>query len=138
MNQKIRTAQLIHVTQIIGFCIFNYVLGDFKNLDKFKIEGSDFIYVLIPIVAYFLGLFISKKKLDSVASEQSISDKLTAYVSSFIMRWAPLEAAGFFILLVKPELINLNIGVLILLILIRPSKKNAKTVLHLRDSDFNS
>jgi hypothetical protein len=73
-----------------------------------------------------------------VTREQPTSEKLTTYISSFVLRWAPLEIAGFLILILKPELINLNIGVLILLILIRPTKVNAKTTLNLKDSDFNN
>lgn len=138
MNQKIRSGQMIHLAQIIGFCIFNYVLGDFKNLDKFIIDSSNFVFFLTPILAYFLGIYLSNKRLEKVTQEQPTSEKLTTYVSSFVLRWAPLEIAGFLILISKPELINLNIGVLILLILIRPTKVNAKTTLNLKDSEFNN
>ena len=138
MNQKIRTGQIIHLTQIIGFCVFNYILGDFKNLDKFKIDSSNFMFAVFPIVAYFFGIYIAKKKLETVTREQPTSEKLSTYISSFIMRWAPLEASGFLILLLKPELINLNIGVLLLLIFIRPTKENAKTTLNIKESDFNN
>ncbi len=138
MNQQIKIAQIIQLVLILGFCVANYVLGDFSNIEKVKWDSSNLMFVLLPIAAYFFGLFISKNALSKVRKEQPTSEKIIAYQSSLIMRWATLEGAGFLILILKPELIIINIAILFLLIIIRPSKENAKAVLNIKESDFNS
>lgn len=136
MQQRIVTVKIIHIALIAFVIIACFVLGDLKYITNAKLDASNFAFLLIPVVAYFFGNYMFQNVFKGINEMQSTEDKMLIYIRASIVRWAILEVVCFFILIIKPELLIINVVVLLFMMYLRPSKDHIKQTLNLRDSDF--
>lgn len=133
MPEKIKTLKIIHFALCVGLLIAYYILGELNTIDKFSIpqlDASNYIYLLIPVLAYILSNFLFKSQLKKIDSSLKLEEKYPFYQTASLIRWAVLEAAAFAILFLQKELIMYGILIILYLIFIRPTENKMKTDLN--------
>lgn len=122
--QKIKTLQLIHLAICAGVIVF-CAMTDTLSLSVFEIPNiasEAYIYVAIPFIAIIASNLLFQMQIKKVSKNAPLEDKFEVYKTASIIRWAILEGASFFVLVVKPELAILGILVLLYLITLRPTE----------------
>lgn len=124
MKEKIKTLQLIHFAICAGM-ILAYIFAGKFTIEQLKGEGiisDDLIYLAIPIAAFFLSNFMFKNQLKQVDPKATLEERLPLFQTASIIRWAVLEAAAFFILFAKPNLIIFGIILILYIVFLRPTE----------------
>jgi uncharacterized membrane protein YoaK (UPF0700 family) len=128
MTQKIKTLQIIHLAICAGIIVVYFMLGNLsmESLIITSIDSSEIVYVLIPILAFFLSNLLFKSQLKKVNPKLNPEENLPIYQTASIIRWAILEGAAFVILFVSPKFQLLGILILVYLAFLRPTEEIIK------------
>ncbi len=124
MTEKIKTLKIIHLAICAGTIMGYLFVGNIsiETINAQSINSSDYIYFTIPIIAFFLSNFLFKSQLKQVDTKLKPEDNLPIYQTASIVRWAVLEAAAFFILFMKENLLLLGIIIIAYLVFLRPTE----------------
>lgn len=128
MTEKIRVLKIIHLA-ICGGTIFLYLILGGISRDILKIPNMDstsMIYLVIPILAFFLSNFLFKSQLKQADRSLNLEDNFGIYQSASIIRWAILEAAALMIVILAPDLMIFGILIILYLLFIRPTENRLK------------
>ncbi len=135
MQQQFKVFKIIHVALVIGLILVYIVLNnnsiDIKNLSFPKVNSEDLIYVLIPLIAYFISQLLYKQLISKIDTTQDQQQILLNYQSANIVRWAIIEGAAFLILILKPEFILFGCILIIYIALLHPTEYKYKRDLNL-------
>ncbi|MBK0380809.1 hypothetical protein [Mucilaginibacter segetis] len=137
--QQLKTITIIHIALTVGQVLF--ALISIFTTEKIYINVTDthdpFIYI-VPVFAVgsiIVSNILYHKKISNVVQVSTLSDKLAAYQTALIVRYAPLEAASLF------SIVSFMLtGILFLLVVtslmivyfiyLKPSAENIKAALH--------
>ena len=137
MKEKLKTIQVIHLALTFGCIIAYYMLGDLNSLDKLvppAINTASIIYILIPVMAFGVSNFLFKNFISKIDTKLSLEEKFGAYQTACIIRWAVLEGAAFFLLIIKPDFLIFGILLIVYLASLRPTAHKIKS--HLNHFDI--
>ncbi|WP_420321970.1 MFS transporter [Flagellimonas sp.] len=129
MKERLKTIKTIHVGFCIGITLIYFILGDLHTLDFIRIQemdSSSMIYLLIPISAIFLGNMLYRQQLKNVGRGLKMEEKIGAYQTASLIRWAILEGAAFLILFLKKELLLIGLFLILYMIFLKPSEEGMK------------
>ncbi len=125
MKQKIKTLQLLHLGVTLGVAAaYFFVLGKdiTTNFTIPPIDSNSIFFALIPLIAIFLSNFMFKSMISKIDLSLSIENKIGAYQTSSLIRWAILEGAAFVLLFLKPEFFVFGLVIIVYLLTIRPTE----------------
>ena len=125
MAEKLKIVKIIHLAICAGVIFAYILLSDLSVLADLKfpvIDGSSYIYLMIPVIAILAGNYLYKSQIKKVDSNLKLEDKIPFYQIATIMRLALLEGAAFLILFVKPDFIVFGILIILYIISIRPTE----------------
>tara|TARA_R110002049_G_scaffold108455_1_gene256744 strand:+ start:25582 stop:25995 length:414 start_codon:yes stop_codon:yes gene_type:complete len=125
MAEKLKIVKIIHLAICAGVIFAYILLSDLSVLADLKfpvIDGSSYIYLMIPVIAILAGNYLYKSQIKKVDSNLKLEDKIPFYQIATIMRLALLEGAAFLILFVKPDFIVFGILIILYIIFIRPTE----------------
>ena len=125
MKEKFQVIKTIHLFLVSGVAIAYFLIGDLQSLNFLnfdKIDSSNFIFLLIPVVAIILGNYLYKDNMQKVDTTLKDEEKIGTYQTASLVRWAILEGAAFFILFYKDEFILLGLLLIIYMLFLRPSE----------------
>ncbi len=129
MKEKLKPLQLIHIALCSGVLLAYFVLGDLLSLNFVtfpKLEGSSFVYLIIPLSAIFLGNMLFKSQLKNVDKKLKLEEKIGPYQTASILRLAILEGAAFLILFLKKEFLLIGLFLIGYMAFLRPSEERMK------------
>ncbi|MEO2053602.1 hypothetical protein [Flagellimonas beolgyonensis] len=125
----------------IALGIFFYVQSQNAEI-SFEDEGDMFMAIvpLIAISSIFIGDFLFKKWIGSLPEKMALRDKLAKFQSAAIIKYALMEGAALFAMVIFSNTQNLTyllIGVFMIfyLILQRPTKDKIERLLNLRGEE---
>ncbi len=123
MTNNIKTLKIIHFAICSGVIFIYFFIGEItmEKLSIQKVENSEIVYFLIPILAIVLGNLLFKSQLKQADPNSNLEEYLPIYQTASIIRWAILEGAAFFILFLKNNLVLLGIIIIAYLIYLRPT-----------------
>lgn len=123
MTNNIKTLKIIHLAICSGVIFIYFFIGEItmEKLSIQKVENSEIVYFLIPILAIVLGNLLFKSQLKQADPNSNLEEYLPIYQTASIIRWAILEGAAFFILFLKNNLVLLGIIIIAYLIYLRPT-----------------
>ena len=130
MQEKLKPLKTIHIAVSLGVTFAYFLIGDLQNLDFLNIPEVDstlYLYLLIPVVAVFLGNMLYRQQLKTASKEELLENKIGIYQTASIIRWAVLEGAAFLILFVKKELILIGLFLILYIFLLWPSLERMKS-----------
>lgn len=136
MQEQLKIFKIIHIALVVGLIMAYFFLGnisDFSQLKMPEINSENMIYLTIPIVAFLLSNLLFKRLVSKIESNLSLKQKLVAYQSATIVRYAILEGAAFIILIIFPEFIVFGILLIVYMALLRPTEQRIKRDLHILD-----
>jgi len=136
MQEQLKIFKIIHIALVVGLIMAYFFLGnlsDFSQLKMPEINNENMIYLTIPIVAFLLSNLLFKRLVSKIESNLSLKQKLVAYQSATIVRYAILEGAAFIILIIFPEFIVFGILLIVYMALLRPTEQRIKRDLHILD-----
>ncbi|WP_289046651.1 MFS transporter [uncultured Olleya sp.] len=136
MQEQLKIFKIIHIALVIGLIMAYFFLGnlsDFSQLKMPEINNENMIYLTIPIVAFLLSNLLFKRLVSKIESNLSLKQKLVAYQSATIVRYAILEGAAFIILIIFPKFIVFGILLIVYMALLRPTEQRIKRDLHILD-----
>ncbi|AXO81576.1 MFS transporter [Olleya aquimaris] len=136
MQEQLKIFKIIHIALVVGLIMAYFILGnlsDFSQLKMPEINNENMIYLAIPIVAFLLSNLLFKRLVSKIESNLSLKQKLVAYQSASIVRYAILEGAAFVILIIFPEFIVFGILLIVYMALLRPTEQRIKRDLHILD-----
>ncbi len=125
----IRSITILHLALLVGQLLLGIIIVSlvyFKNASYFSLQGISqqllIACLLFSVVAYFAGNNLFKKKLEQINEEYNpVSQKLNDYRAANILRWAMMEGAVMFCIIIffatGNYLIILIAGVMMLLFL---------------------
>lgn len=124
MKEKIKTLKIIHLAICAGMIVAYIFIGEstMEQMNSQEINSENAIYLVVPIVAFFVSNLMFKSKLKQIDSSLTLEEKLPFYQTASIIRWAILEGAAFLILFIKPEFIILGIIIILYLAYLRPTE----------------
>ena len=129
MKEKMKTIKTIHIALVLGITMAYFILGNMQTLDFLKIpkmESSMFIYLLMPLASIILGNFLYKQQLKNANANLALEEKMGYYQTASLIRWAMIEGAAFFILLVKNELLIIGLILILYMVFLKPSEEAMK------------
>ncbi|NIJ44504.1 uncharacterized protein YneF (UPF0154 family) [Wenyingzhuangia heitensis] len=130
MEQKLKTIKIIHLAIVLGVSVGYYVLGHITSLDQITklphITKDSIIYAIIPLAAVIISSVLFRIKLQKIDNSLSFEEKLEPYQAASVMRWAILEGAAFFLIILKPTFITLGIILIVYILLLRPIESKIK------------
>ncbi|MEC7265155.1 MAG: hypothetical protein VXW38_15555 [Bacteroidota bacterium] len=124
---------------ILGILFYTQSQGAQMNFDT----SGDMFMAIVPVVAIgsiFLGDLIFKKMLGSLPKGSSLRDKLAKFQTASIIKFALLEGAALFAIVIFSNTQNLTyliIGAFLIfyLLLQRPTKDKIERILDLRGEE---
>lgn len=134
MQQQLKVFKIIHLALVAGLILAYIIIGnllDTGNLQLPTINSDSLIYLLIPIAAYIISNLLFKMLISKIDAKLSFEEKLPAYQSASIVRWAIIEGAAFIILILKPELLIFGGLLIVYLILLMPTESRIKSDLNI-------
>jgi len=100
----IKLLQTIHLALFAGQAIFAIIMYTQFGPSKFDIKNTSdpFLYAvpLVAIVAFIASNILFKQYLNKAISKESLHEKTMLYQTAYIVRFAPLEGASLFGLVV--------------------------------------
>jgi hypothetical protein len=125
-RQYIQRLQIIHGAQITMIIVFNLIA--FVSRPPMVAGQEIFLYVFAAVLIFSVlaSRMIFKNFIVKASAAPTLSEKLTKYLTAYIVRMAFLEVPGFFaavVVLITGNVMALlgTAGVLILFFLLRPS-----------------
>lgn len=146
-NAALRTTKTIHIAMILGQLVFGVVVF---SLDKKPtnhnlqfIESNDtLMYVAIGLlgVVAVVNTVLTRAKLGAVSNLSGLKQKLSAYQTALIIRYALIEGPNMFLLVSYMLTGNINLlytagVVLIIMVLLRPSKDHFMSIANLTSGE---
>ena len=135
MKEKLKTISIIHLGLCAGLIFAYYFIGKdyFKEASFNDVSGMDYLYLFLPLIAYYLSQFLYQNQLKNLSSSQSEDEKFMIFQTASIMRWAIIEGCAFAILFIAPQFIYLGVLLIVYLVIIRPTESQINTVLNSRN-----
>ena len=119
----------------------------FKNTDSFPLQSTSqqllIACVVIAALAYFIGNLLFKRKLETINEGNSpVSKKLNDYRSANLMRWAIMEFATLFCIILffltgNYSILFVAAVMMVLFFTARPSSGKAVADLHISLPDLD-
>ncbi|GGG44225.1 MFS transporter [Bizionia arctica] len=132
MKEKIKTIKIIHLALCLGLIIIYAIVGDINSLINFSFEnlnGTNSLFLLIPIFAYLLSNFLYNRQLKNIDPNLSLEEKFPFYQSASLIRWAVIEGAAFLLLFLNKDFMFYGMLLILYLLFIRPTEDNIKMAL---------
>jgi len=129
MNQQLKSIKIIHIGLVMGLTAAYFFIGELEKLEFLsipEIEGNAYLYLVIPLLAIFLGNMLYRQQLKSADKALPLEKKFGIYQTASIIRWAVLEMVAFIILFLKKELILIGILLIVYMLWLRPSEEGMK------------
>ena len=132
MKEKLKTISIIHLSLCGGLICAYYFFGkDYFDKASFNnVKGIDYLYLFLPLIAYYLSQFLYQFFLKNISSSQSVDKNFMVYQTASIIRWAIIEGITFVILFISPQFIYLGVLLILYLVIIRPSESHFNSVLN--------
>lgn len=104
----VKAISILHIALLIGQLLFGMImltLVSLKQTGSFGEKDNSQLWlaacIVIAALAFFISNLIFKKKLELInKNNESVSKKLEAYRAASINRWAVLEAATLFCIVI--------------------------------------
>jgi hypothetical protein len=135
-RQYILRLQIIHGAQVMMITAFNVIA--YASRPPMASDSQVLLYVVAGIVVAgtVASRLVFKSMVEKANQEKTLDNKLTKYLTAFIVRLALLEAPGFFAAVVvlitgNPAALLGTAGVLILFFMLRPTPALLKSELTL-------
>lgn len=122
MQEKLKTLQIIHVAVVLGLAGAYIFVGGMPALTLPEIDSESMVYLVLPIIAVGLSLFLFRKSLRGIDRKKTPEENMAVYQTACITRWAMIEGGAFIILFLAPAFLLLGWLLVVYLILIRPTK----------------
>lgn len=136
MKQKIRTLKIIHFALIAGVTTA-YILNDTFSSFRFpELNLENMKYLIIPVVAYFLGNFLFRNSIKNIDKNLKLEQKFAQYQSASLIRWAVIEGACFLLMFTLVELQFLGLFLLAYLLFLRPNEDQIAKDLNINSSEL--
>ncbi|WP_299779104.1 MFS transporter [uncultured Formosa sp.] len=129
MKEKIKVLTIIHLALSVGLIIVYMVLGDVKALTSFSfkaVNAATVIFLIIPIMSVFLSEYIFNSQIKRIDIKLKLEEKMGAYQTASITRWAILEGSAFLLVFMKKDFMIFGILIILYFILIRPTEDRIK------------
>ena len=130
MKEKLKVIKIIHIALCLGLVLGYYIIGDLKTFNFFKIpniDSSTFIYLAIPLVAYFLSRYLYISKLKNIDSKKKLEENMLEYQSASVIRWAILEGSAFAILILNKDFLLFGVLIILYLALLHPTEEKIRS-----------
>lgn len=96
----LRINSIIHIAMFTGQLLFGLAALAITPQKGIDISGAKdpflFVVPIVAIACFLLSIFLFKKNLNIAVNKATLKEKLMAYQSAFIVRFAPLEGASLF------------------------------------------
>jgi hypothetical protein len=129
MKEKFKIIKTMHLFLVAGLAIAYFLIGDLESmnfLEYKEIDASNFIYIVVPIIAIILGNYLYKDQLKNVDKRLKLAEKIGTYQTASLIRWAIIEGAAFFILLYNTEFVLIGMLLILYLLFLKPSEQKMK------------
>jgi hypothetical protein len=129
MKEKLKIIKTMHLFLVAGLAIAYFLIGDLESmnfLEYKEIDASNFIYIVVPIIAIILGNYLYKDLLKNVDKRLKLAEKIGTYQTASLIRWAIIEGAAFFILLHNTEFVLIGMFLILYLLFLKPSEQKMK------------
>ncbi len=148
LNEAIKINLIIWAALIMGMLFFSaisifLVTSGVMNVNQIE-QFATLIYIVpsLAIICVFAGFFVFKQKLEAIREKTDVITKIAEYRAALIIRWALLEGAAFFsivsyLLTGNYILLGIAVVIIIIFILIMPSRVRLETDLELSWQDKN-
>nr|WP_298996189.1 MFS transporter [uncultured Allomuricauda sp.] len=124
MDEKLKPIKIVHIGLCVGITFAYFFLGELQTLEFMnvpKIDVNTLIYLFLGVSAIFLGNIVYRQQLKAVDSKLKMEERVSAYQTACIIRWAILEGAAFLILFLKKELLIIGLFLILYMIFTKPS-----------------
>lgn len=144
---RFKTIQIIHLALLLGQVVFGFVAFNAVQTDGTMHLNVDVSSNILYIVCLFLlvagntvSYFITSKLLNAVKEGDSLQAKFTSYQTALIIRFAMMEGANLFVLVVfmltgNSLLLYVAIAVIAVMGLIRPTRTHFAEVAELSTTE---
>jgi len=129
MTEKLKTIKIIHLFLCAGVIAMYVFMGNLTQPETLKmpvIDNASMVYLVIPVLAFFMGNFMYKLQIKKVTSNTSLNDKFMIYQTASIIRWSIIEGLAFVLLFLQPNFIVFGFLMIIYLLFLRPSEDQFK------------
>lgn len=82
--------------------------------------------MMMPLSSIILGNFLYKQQLKNANENLPLEEIMGYYQKASLIRWAMIEGAAFFILLVKNELLIIGLILILYMVFLKPSEEAMK------------
>lgn len=127
----LKTIMIIHFALLAGQILFGLVAfsQSMQTRIYIKYSADPFVYIapMVAIAAYAASTILYKQRINALVNKDTLKEKLTGYQEASIIRFALLEGASLFgivLYMLNENLLFLVISALIMIsfILIRPTR----------------
>jgi hypothetical protein len=129
MKEKFKIIKTMHLFLVFGAAITYFLIGDLESMNFLaykEIDSSNFIYIVVPIIAIILGNYLYKDQLKNVDKRLKLEEKIGTYQTASLIRWATLEGAAFFILFYNTEFVLIGMLLILYMLFLKPSEQKMK------------
>jgi amino acid transporter len=129
MKEKFKIIKTMHLFLVAGLAIAYFLIGDLESmnfLEYKEIAASNFIYIVVPIIAIILGNYLYKDQLKNVDKRLKLAEKIGTYQTASLIRWAIIEGAAFFILFYNTEFVLIGMLLILYMLFLKPSEQKMK------------
>ena len=144
-QQYFKALTVLHfalITALVFFIVIAYFVQRTGVFTADKMLGDIFKY-MVPALAFICmtaGNMLYKKRVNDIKKKSSLAEKLNAYRAAFILREAMLEGPALFAIIAyllcgKLELLGVAVLLLVIFILIRPTKDKLTKELELSSDE---
>ena len=145
-KQYFKSMQIVHMALVLGVTSFTIIAfflnykGQFSSDDGYITHIFHIVTPILFACCIIASIMIHKLGLKKIKLKNTLSDKLEAYRALFIKRFALLEAAAFFaivVFMVTSNIIFMSYAafIIILFVLFRPTKEKIIMELELEPKD---
>jgi hypothetical protein len=129
MKEKLKIIKTMHLFLVAGLAMAYFLIGDLESmnfLEYKEIDASNFIYIVVPIIAIILGNYLYKDQLKNVDKRLKLEEKIGTYQTASLIRWATIEGAAFFILFYNTEFVLIGMLLILYMLFLKPSEQKMK------------
>ncbi|NHF60226.1 hypothetical protein FK220_012800 [Flavobacteriaceae bacterium TP-CH-4] len=135
----LKTLKFIHTSFLIGLVIVTFFAFWQQNSFIAEMDADDFLIYAVPVLAaigYFVSQWLFQKMVKGIGKEEPISNKLGAYRTASIIKYALIEGPALFAsaaYYLNGNALHLVIGIFMVFYLFRqrPSRQKIETALPL-------
>jgi hypothetical protein len=129
MEERMKAAKVIHLSIVIGTVAIYFLLGDLLSMNFMDLGAWDSVsYALLalPVAVVFGMNILYKNMLKSADNSRPLEEKLGAYQTANIVRWALLEGVSLILLILRPEMMLIGILCILYMAYLYPSVDRMK------------